>query len=236
MERNPKQAGTNLFDCVPQAGPCPNNCNQCFYNRPGAFYLPIDVPQMPIRDEVGDGILRVNSGHDSNINRDHVIAITNHFPKRFFNTSVPKFDFPAPVVYTANPREEEPAKRPMDIHLYTNIMFIRLRVSATNLIDILDAAYEWSVADVPVVLTFMRYYDYPPNNQFCYEYRKSIWPSRSWAPTREFMAGVMRVAQKLTTLAPITMCGTLDSGYCRDCLNCEKFYQRMMQRGYKTCN
>ena len=63
---------------------------------------------MPTLDEVGDGIVRINSGHDSNIGRDEVIRATEQYPRRFFNTSIAKFDFPAPVVLTANPREEEP--------------------------------------------------------------------------------------------------------------------------------
>ena len=31
--RNPKQAGSNLYDCRPQVGKCPIGCSQCFYNR-----------------------------------------------------------------------------------------------------------------------------------------------------------------------------------------------------------
>ena len=72
----------------------PVGCNQCFYNRPGAFYADIEQPIMPTLDEVGDGIVRINSGHDSNIGRDKVIRATEQYPRRFFNTSIAKFDFP----------------------------------------------------------------------------------------------------------------------------------------------
>ena len=52
----------------------------------------------------GDGIVRVNCGNDSNNQREHVIlASTAEYPRRFFNTSIAKFDFPGPVVLTANP-------------------------------------------------------------------------------------------------------------------------------------
>ena len=68
---------------------------------------------MPTLEEVGDGIVRVNSGHDSNIGRDEVIRATEQYPRRFFNTSIAKFDFPAPVVLTANPKEEEPVAQPI---------------------------------------------------------------------------------------------------------------------------
>jgi len=131
--RNPKQAESNLYDCIPQAGPCPIGCNQCFYNRPGAFYVPIDQPHFPALDEVGDGIVRVNCGNDSNNQREHVIASTAQYPRRFFNTSVPKFDFPSPVVLTANPKEEQIGVDPYEIKPPANLMFVRLRVSSTNL-------------------------------------------------------------------------------------------------------
>ena len=43
VKRNPKMEGTHLFDCVPQEGKCPMNCNQCFFNRPGCL-LHHDTP------------------------------------------------------------------------------------------------------------------------------------------------------------------------------------------------
>ena len=106
MKRNPKQDGSNLFDCIPQRGPCPNNCNQCYYNH--NFYLPIERGHFPSVEEVGDGIVRVNSGHDSNNQRDYVISSTEQYDKRFFNTSIPILNFPDPVVLTVNPKEEDP--------------------------------------------------------------------------------------------------------------------------------
>ena len=61
VKRNPKQEGTDLWDCIVQTGPCPMNCNQCFYNRPGAYYVPLnELPLIPDPKEVGDGIVRMN--------------------------------------------------------------------------------------------------------------------------------------------------------------------------------
>ena len=229
MLRNPKQAGSPLFDCIPQYGPCPNNCNQCYYNRPGAFYLDLNRGHFPTLEEVGDGIVRINSGHDSNIRRAYVIVSTVHFPKRFFNTSIPSFDFPAPVVFTANAEEEKIPYLPSGIvrYDYKKIMFIRLRVSSTNLLHIFSAAAQWSEAGVPVVLTFMRYYD-PPPDAVNYEYRKSV-KNDYWCPKKRFIAGVMKVAKLLQTKAIITICGTLESSYCRDCLKCQSFYHQAME-------
>ena len=66
-KRNPKQVGTILHDCVPQKGPCPNNCNQCYYNE--CFYAGHE-PLIPEPRDVVGGIVRMNSGHDSNIEKD----------------------------------------------------------------------------------------------------------------------------------------------------------------------
>jgi hypothetical protein len=110
-KRNPKQEGSNLFDCRPQVGVCPNNCNQCFYNRPNAFYNNIDQPSIPSPEKVDTGIVRMNCGHDSNIERDLVIETSKQYKEVFFNTSIPNLDFPGPVVLTANPKEEESATK-----------------------------------------------------------------------------------------------------------------------------
>ena len=63
---NPKFEGSGIIDCKPQKGLCPLDCNQCFYNRPNAFYVDPEQPIMPTLEEVGEQIVRINSGHDSN--------------------------------------------------------------------------------------------------------------------------------------------------------------------------
>lgn len=228
MKRNPKQEGSILYDCIPQSGPCPNNCNQCYYNRLNAFYLPIDRPHFPTLEEVGDGIVRVNSGHDSNIDRDYVIRSTCHYPKRFFNTSIPCLDFPDPVVFTANREEEKDAFVPNDFPDvdFDNLMFVRLRVSTTNIIRILHAAYKWSWINVPVVLTFMRYYDekvFMKQHSKAYEKRTHI-RNTYWCPTEEYIHLVEYIFQD--HLVDIEICRT----YCKNCLNCARFYYKAKER------
>ncbi len=237
MKRNPKQADSNLYDCIPQIGPCPIGCNQCFYNRPGAFYVPIDQPHFPSLEEVGDGIVRVNCGNDSNNQREHVIASTAHYPRRYFNTSVPKFDFPGPMVLTANPREEVPAYQP--IFLWdgppANLMFVRLRVSSTNLHHIAEAVKRWAGQDVPVVLTFMAYYDAEPQvppevsaavGGPCYEWRVRHINSY-FCPTADFVRHVMR---RYRGNRLVSYCGSLEGSYCRLCRNCETHYWQAVKR------
>ena len=258
--RNPKMEGSACIDCRPQTGECPNNCSQCFYNRPGAFYCNIDEPQIPTMVEVGDKIVRMNSGHDSNLDKELVLAVAGHYPRVFFNTSMPDFDFPGPVVFTANAKEEEPAwcpivnrggktrqLSPKKEAFCDRLMFVRLRVSPTNLGLIEHAVAAWTAKNVPVVLTFMAYYNqHPPGTEksetdirssdcywappydlrmVAYTWRKRIINSYYCATPRFETYVVQRMQKFGRTL--VTMCGTLDGGKCRDCRNCEThFIQR----------
>lgn len=219
-ERNPKQEGSNVWDCKPQVGKCPIDCNQCFYNRPDAFYVDINKPHFPTVEEVGGGIVRVNCGHDSNIERTKTIEETEQYKHRFFNTSLAIFNFPAPVVFTANKEEEKPAI--MLRRTPANLMFVRLRVSTTNLRYIDQAVLWYAERNVPVVLTFMAYYDYEPENK-----EKYIWKQRHinsyWCATDEFMREVLK-REKAIGGRLVVMCGNIDSYKCKDCRNCEIYY------------
>jgi hypothetical protein len=248
-ERNPKQDKSVLFDCRPQTGTCPNNCSQCFYNRPDAYYQDIHQPSIPTPEEVGDGIVRMNCGHDSNIERELVIETAKQYKHYFFNTSIPNLDFPGPVVLTANPREEEgescylPSYESYDEDgdSYDNLMFVRLRVSPTNLYWIEDVIRSWTCFNIPVVLTFMAYYDdIPPGTkpktdspgyfledksefkQVAYTWQKRHINSY-YCATSEFMQYVTRRMKRIGGRL-VTKCGTVDSRYCKDCQNCSTYY------------
>jgi hypothetical protein len=226
--RNPKQEGSNIFDCKPQSGPCRIGCSQCFYNREGAFYVDINKPFMPDPSEVGDGIMRVNSGHDSNHEREMVIKATEIYPHRFFNTSIAKFDFPAPVVLTANPFEETrkyytkiPNKIPK------NLMFVRLRTSSTNLKLVREATQNWTAEGIPVVLTFMSYYSQEPPSKVLYEWKVRHINSY-WCATKEFIESTLKsFKEEFGRL--VTMCGTPTSNLCKDCRNCETYYWQTLK-------
>ena len=226
IKRNPKQIDSNLFDCKPQIGKCPSNCNQCFYNRDEAFYVDINKSHMPSIEEVGEGIMRVNSGHDSNFEREKVIRETEIYKKRFFNTSIPKFDFPGPVVFTANKEEEETVPT-LELPPPANLMFIRLRVSSTNLDHIYSAVSFWTRNNIPIVLTFMAYYDKKPVNIENY-----IWKKRHinsyWCPIREFMAEVLKRMKKIGGRL-VSLCSDLDSYSCKECRNCETYYYQTLK-------
>lgn len=211
------------------------NCNQCFFNRLGAYYVPLDeLPLIPDPADVGDDIVRMNCGHDSNIDFDNVVAVASQYKHVFFNTAILKLShFPGPVVYTANPKEEE---RPILLAPPPkNLMFVRLRTSGTNLQLIDEAVEHYTNWRVPVVITMMAYYDQTPSidgrvvSQFaagdlttddCYEWKVRHINSY-WCPTPAFMAAVMA---RYGGNRLVTLCGSLGSYYCRDCRNCETRY------------
>jgi len=261
-EKNPKQAGSRLWSCRPQTGPCPNNCNQCFYNRPGAFYSDMNQPDVPMPEEVGDGIVRMNAGHDSNIEKDEVLRFAEIYPHVFFNTSIPDFEFPGPVVFTANAKEEEPAWCPIvnrrgktrvvparQIQFYDRLMFVRLRVSPMNLEYIENAVACWTAARVPVVLTFMAYYDQDPpgllkmGDDFHWEdgegkgYMAYTWRKRTlnsyYCATSEWIRQVTLRMKKYGG-RNVTICGTYDDAKCSVCRNCETFYWQTMRHMVET--
>ena len=59
LPSNPKLEGSGIIDAIPQCGPCPNNCPECFYNRE-EFFTDKTRPYLPTVDEVGDRIVRMN--------------------------------------------------------------------------------------------------------------------------------------------------------------------------------
>jgi len=224
-ENNPKLVGTKLFDCIPQTGKCPINCNQCFFNHAG-FFVDVSVnPHMPPIESVGeDGIVRVNTGNDSNINREYVIQRTKQYKNKFYNTSIPSFGFDAPFVFTANRKEEELPT--IVTKAQPGLMFVRLRVSPTNL-DKIDMGVEaWTKLGVPVVLTFMRYYDENLQLPAGYEWKKHILNS-AWCATPDFIDDVMA---RYSNNRLVSMCGSKNSSYCKDCLNCETYYHQAVKR------
>jgi hypothetical protein len=225
---NPKLAGSGVYDCKPQKGPCPMGCNQCFYNRPGAFYFPIEEDKFPNFFEIGEkGIVRVNSGHDSNLQREYVIESTKKYPRKFYNTSIPRFDFPDPVVFTANRYEEEPAYLPQNFvwACLENIMAIRLRVSSTNLSLIDPAVKEWTKVGIPVVLTFMAYYSQEPAAKEKYDWKVRHINSY-WCPKESFMVDVLKREKEIGGDL-VYACG-LETGYCKNCHNCSNLYYKKM--------
>jgi hypothetical protein len=231
VDLNPKLKDSGVIDCKPQKGKCPLDCNQCFYNREGAFYTDINRSQFPSMFEVGKNIVRVNPGHDSNIEKEEVLKETEKYEHKFYNTSIMDFKFPAPVVFTANRKEEETIPT-ITLPIPTNLMFVRLRVSDTNLDHIYSAIVFWAKHNVPVVLTFMAYYSEEPKNKENYEWQVRHTNSY-WYPTKKFMKEVLKRMKKVGGRL-VTMCGTLDSRYCEQCGNCKNYYLQTIKHMNET--
>lgn len=218
---NPKMAGSRITDLVPQGGErCPFNCDQCYGNV--GFYT--DVPLMrPIEE---GKIYRVNSWFDSNWHTNYVIEATACYEHRFFNTSIPKIDhFPAPVVLTVNgPNTDYAFWAVID---RGNLMAVRVRVNSWNIEQVVDPCVGWYVAQgVPVLLTFMRYYDKGavkcPND---YEEDKLVHiVNKYYDITSEAKRSIL---ERYDHMPLVMWCY---GHYCRDCNLCEGLYWRAYWR------
>jgi len=223
---NPKLEGTSLIDCKPQQGKCPVGCNQCFYNRPGASFVPHNRVHIPTKKDAEGKIVRMNSLHDSNVQRTLVLRMARRYKDVFFNTSIANFSkLPGPIVFTANNTEEQPVDmRFLRLEGVDKLMFVRLRVSPTNLVHIDKAVKIMSeYTNIQVVLTFMRYFEHDPiSNPVWYTWETHLL-NKYWCPTKAFKNSVLLREDRIAG-RQVTLCGTLDSSYCRDCRNCEAYY------------
>ena len=223
IKENPKMKGSNVIDCIPQTGECPLNCEECFYNG-GRFYRTLDEPLIPSLEEAQGKIVRVNSGHDSNLQRDLVIKATEKYKHKFYNTSLPNFNFPGPVVFTCNGKKLLLVNKGLD-----NVMFVRVRTSIFNIVEVDKAVDFYSKFNVPIVLTFMRYYSedaIPGEYKKHFVYKKHV-TNNYYCHGNNIKMFIMDRYKGLG----VRMCGTLSSSRCIDCGNCELLYWRF--RGVK---
>jgi len=231
-QQNPKLEGSNMVDCIPQSGECPLNCEECYYNG-GRFYRPLE-PLLPTLREAEGKIVRVNSGHDSNIERNKVIYLTQDYPHKFYNTSIPKLDFGAPVVLTINGRDTDKTFiHPNVKEIQDNIlelMAVRFRVNTWNL-ELCDSAIKaWcNEPYIPFLLTDMRYYD-KNNIQKPEDYR---WKKHILNEYYCLKPEVLdQIIESYSMDQTVFWCGNpfTKSTYCRDCRLCEIFYWRTRLR------
>lgn len=229
---NPKLKGSNIVDCIPHTGECPLKCLECFYNG-GRFFRTLDEPWMPPQELTEGKIVRVNSGHDSNIDRGMVLRKTQHFEHVFYNTAIGKGikKFLSPVVFTCNggPRSRLKLLYPVP----KNLMFVRVRVDSWD-VETVDKAvkYYWEEHRVPIVLTFMRFYNgdlIPEEAKNDYEWRKNVTNSY-WCPKVET---VLRIMGEFKGRG-VRTCGTPASSSCFDCRNCELLYWDCLRRMCKV--
>jgi len=232
--KNPKLEGSGIIECIPQIGNCPNECLECYYNG-GGFFTNKKAPLIPTLEEASDKIVRVNSGHDSNLQKELVLKTTEKYPKKFYNTSIPNFEFPAPVVFTCNGRDTDFSAM-MVVKDLKNVMMVRFRANLWNF-DLLDEVVSFYTRQhgVPVTITFMRYTDLaniPPKYRSYYEMRKSILNFYYSLSSEERSRIVEKYPEPMEedsnfSKRQVGMCGTLESSYCKDCLRCIWAYDRL---------
>ena len=235
---NPKMKGSGLLGCIPQTAdePCPRQCKDCFYQGHGRSYLePFaeHLPNMPDRFMLLNRVVRVNDGNDSHNNMPEVIGTTRYITAKFYNTSfaeeLDKYD--APVVLTVNPGKLTAADFFRIDPIPSNLMMVRVRTNMWNL-EIVDRAIEYYTRrDVPVILTFMAYYEKQPQmSDEYYMYRKRTTNSY-WAIKTVAWRTVMNIHQDNIL---VYSCGKIEGErgdtHCRFCGNCLREYFATMER------
>ena len=203
-------------------------CADCFFQSGRSFLEPLDknLPNMPSLQKSIGRVIRVNDGNDSNIQRDLVMKSTRKYQFKFYNTSIPHdlWRFDAPVVFTINPGLKT------DTSWYKtaptkNLMFVRIRTNMWNLNTVVFPAVDfYTDKEVPVVLTFMAYYDtadkIPQNYKEHYVFRKRTLNSYN-AITTEAWEGIMNYFKYNKW---VHSCGKIEGEkgdtHCRFCGNC----------------
>lgn len=232
---NPKTMGSGIFACIPQTGVCPVGCEDCFFQSGRSYLEPLkeNLPNMPLV-EFGWGLVRVNDGNDSNVDRELVIRNTNQYPNRFFNTSIPKDlgDFPAPVVLTLNPADKTDNKVVLLKEIPKNLMFVRVRINTWNL-DLVDKAVKYYLKkEIPIILTFMAYYQLilPEEHKQNYTFRKRTTNSY-WAITTKAWEKIM---DRYKYNPWVHSCGKIEgekgNTSCRHCGNCLREYFATLEK------
>ncbi len=235
-KENPKTCGSGLLTAIPQAGVCPHQCPDCFAYG-GRSYLGDDVsrPNMPpfVR---ADQIVRVNDANDSNNDWNTVVHATSWYPHRFFNTSVPLLDFPAPVVLTLNPGDMTDKSFHQLATVSPQLMFVRFRLNMWN-IFLLEQAIQWYCRDVnlelrrcvPLVCTWMCYPDeesIPAEYRYYYSWSTHVsnpyWRVRpeNWCSIRD----------RYRVNKWVYHCGTPWASDCAHCGNCVREWHVTMDR------
>jgi hypothetical protein len=188
-----------------------------------------NLPNMPDPEEIikNGNVVRVNDGNDSNNDRDLVIKSTQCYPLKFYNTSMPRDlgSFDAPVVLTLNPGRFTDNSFHKLSEIPSNLMFVRFRTNTWNLAVANEAITYYTSKDVPVMLTFMAYFEtaadaIPDDYKADYVFRKRTLNSY-WAITSQAWFWVMS-GWKFNKL--VYSCGHVEGEKgdtkCKFCGNC----------------
>lgn len=239
-KENPKTKDSGIVCCIPQIGECPMKCADCFFQSGRSYLEPLEehLPNMPnILDMSSYRILRVNDGNDSSYQQAEVMDAVKNYPMKFYNTSMAKglHNFDAPVVLTVNPgmRTDKSFLQVKDIPKH--LMFVRVRVNAWNLELVVDKVVDYyTKRDVPVVLTFMAYFNekIPEDYEGFYTYRRRT-INHYWTITEDtYNIITKRYKDNKWVYSCSNVAGAdhVTGCECRFCGNCIREYFATMER------
>ena len=235
-KENPKTKGSGIICAIPQTGRCPNECDDCFFQSGRSFLEPLEenLPNMPDLEETYGRIVRVNDGNDSNIDRTNVMESVKEFPWKFYNTAIPRDleEFDAPFVLTVNPGHMTDHGWNKLIEIPKNLMYVRVRTNCWNLNLVKEVVEYYTKKEVPVVLTFMAYFDtpIPAGYEDDYIFRKRTLNSYN-AITTQAWREIMRIFQDNPY---VYSCGKIEgekgTTKCARCGNCVREYFVTLER------
>ena len=228
-KENPKTKGSGIICAIPQRGMCPRGCPDCFFQAGRSYLEPLDenTSNMPSLKQAEGRVVRVNDGNDSGVDRGFVEDETAKYSLRFFNTSWPDGldEYPGPVALTVNPGD----MTDKDFHKVDapppNLMFVRVRVNTWNLHTVVGYVIDYYAQDrkVPVVLTFMAYFDQkiPHEYRDDYTFRKRTLNSYQCITQTAYE----RVMYRYTATPLAYSCSGPGPSGCKHCGNClREFY------------
>jgi len=234
---NPKMIGSGMLACCPQRGKCfgggetwPEPCSECYHNAPGC-YRDISVPNIPPPSMTPGKLIRMNDGNDSNHERDLVLETARKMMQSpynakgvFYNTSIPKLDFPGPVVFTANGR------MPLFVDCPPNLMAVRVRLASWEVESAFEMVRHYRKRSIPVILTAMRYRTkeaMPPRIRELNYVHKTHILNEYWCITPERLEAIREdMDMCLGKQGGVLVCG----GLCRECGNCARLYDQCVAR------
>lgn len=236
-KENPKTKGSGIICAIPQKGRCPMGCDDCFFQSGRSYLEPLEenLPNMPTLQESIGRVVRVNDGNDSNIDKENVIKSTQMYQHKFFNTSIPTGleDFNAPVVLTINPGKMTDNSWHKLEEIPKNLMFVRIRTNCWNLENVvLPAVKYYTEKGVPVVLTFMAYFDKEIPEKWKPEY---IWRKRTLNPYNAITTSAWRAIMSIFMFNKfVYSCGKIEGEigdtHCSRCGNCLREYFNTAER------
>ena len=224
---NPKTKGSGIICAIPQSGTCPMQCPDCFFQSGRSYLEPLkdNLPNMPRLDEADGRIVRVNDGNDSNNQRELVMNACRNYEDVFYNTSMihDLEGYEAPVVLTVNPGKMTDTKVHLADPCPPNLMYVRVRTNTWNLLLVDQTVEHYTKRSVPVVLTFMAYYNEEIHigKESDYSYRQRTMNSY-WVLTQEACDEIMK---RYKDNAWVYTCGkNMNTFSCSRCGNCLREY------------